>query len=46
VQEGFKGEDGRVERVEDEVADGDTERVEGLFLRRGVNFILSVEGKM
>ena len=46
MEEGFEGEGDGVERVEDEVAGGDAERVEGLFRRRGMNFVLSVEGKM
>ena len=34
MEEGFEGEGDGVERVEDEVAGGDAERVEGLFRRR------------
>ena len=41
--EGFAGEGGGVERVEDEVVGGHAKGVQRVVRRRGANFVLSVE---
>jgi hypothetical protein len=48
VREGFTREGVGVEGVEDEIAGGDAERVEGFVIvrRGGVDFVFSVEGEM